>query len=109
MILVTDGGGKHSGARRAAPAPSSSGRRRLVLGVSCALLVVAWIVLVKAAIDFGQSARGGDSSAWIFLVIASLGAIACLFAGLLLGVRLLVALGVLSEVPRVAGGRRARR
>jgi hypothetical protein len=109
MFLVTDGGGRHSGARRAAQRPSSSGRRRLLLGGGCVLLVIAWIVLVKAAIDFGRSARAGDGSAWIFLVIASLGAIACLFAGLVLGVRLLVALNVLSEVPRVAGGRRARR
>ena len=109
MTLVTDGGGKHSGARRAAHPPSSSGRRRLVLGVGCCLLVIAWIVLVKAAIDFGRSARGGDGTAWIFLVVACLGAIACLFAGLLLGVRLLVAFGVIREVPRVAGGRRARR
>jgi hypothetical protein len=109
MIFVTDGGGKHSGARRAAHRPSSSGRRRLVFGVGCCLLVIAWIVLVKAAIDFGRSARAGDGSAWIFLAIASLGAIACMFAGLVLGVRLLVALGVFSEVPRVAGGRRAKR
>lgn len=80
-----------------------------MLGVACLVLVVAWVVLVKAAIDFGRDARGGESSGWIFLAVASLGAIACLFAGLLVGTRLLVALGVLSEVPRAAGGRRAQR
>lgn len=109
MMLVTDGGGKHSGARRAARTPSSAGRKRWLLAGGCVLLVIAWIVLVRAAISFGRTARGGDASAWFFLAVASLGAIACLFAGLLVGTRLLVALGVLSEVPRVAGGRRARR
>lgn len=84
-------------------------RRRSLLGLGCLALVVAWWLLVRAAIDFGRAARGGQGSGWFFLAIASIGAMACLFAGLLVGTRLLVALGVLSEVPRVAGGRRVKR
>jgi hypothetical protein len=71
--------------------------------------VVAWGVLVRAAIDFGRGARDGQGSGWFFLAMASAGAIACLFAGLLVGTRLLVALGIIAEVPRVGGGRRAKR
>ena len=109
MFLVTHAGGKHSGNRRAARTPSGAGRKLAVLALGSLALVVAWVVLVRAAIDFGRTARAGDGSAWIFLVIASLGAMACLFAGLMVVVRLLVALHVISEVPRVAGGRRAKR
>lgn len=100
--------GKRAGSRKAA-APSGSVRVTALLAGACLFLVIAWWVLVRAAIDFGRSARDGDGLAWLFLAVASLGAMACLFAGLLVGVRLLVALGVLREVPAVAGGRRAKR
>jgi len=106
---VTEGTGKRAGPRRAAHRPRRSGRVRWLLLGACLALVVAWVFLVKAAIDFGRSARAGETAGWFFLTLASLGAIACLFAGLLIGVRLLVAMGVISEVPRAAGGRRARR
>jgi len=109
MTLVNEGAGKRAGARRAAHRTTASLRTRLLLAGGCLLLVAAWGVLVKAAVDFGRTARGGDATAWVFLGVASLGAIACLFAGLLVGTRLLVALGVIREVPAVAGGRRARR
>ena len=46
--------------------------------------LVAWGFLVWAAIDFGRTARGGDGQAWLFLAIASLGAVACLFLSLML-------------------------
>jgi hypothetical protein len=59
----------------------------LSLGVT--LLVVAWGYLVFAAIDFGSEARGGRGEAWWFLGLASLGAVACLFAGLMLVARIL--------------------
>jgi len=104
-----EGAGKRAGPRRAAHRPRGSGRLRWLLLGACLALVVAWVVLVKAAIDFGRSARGGESMGWLFLGLASLGAIACLFAGLLIGTRLLVVLGVIRELPRAAGGRRARR
>ena len=79
--------------------------------------MVAWGYLVYLAIDFGTSARSGQSSSWAFLALASLGAVACLFTGLMLIARLLRALGITTAPdepsqpapPRVAGGRRAAR
>ena len=64
----------------------------LALGVT--LSVVAWGYLVWAAVDFGAEARGGNGDAWKFLVLASIGAVACLFLGLMLIARLLRALGI---------------
>jgi hypothetical protein len=58
------------------------------------LAVVAWGYLVFAAIDFGATARNGDSQAWWFLALASLGAVACLFGGLILIARLVRLLGL---------------
>jgi hypothetical protein len=64
------------------------------------LCVAAWGYLVWAAIEFGSTARGGDNASWIFLGMASLGAVACLFAGLMLIARLLRSLGLIaSAVP----------
>lgn len=80
--------------------------------------VVAWGYLVFAAIDFGTQARDGRSEAWLFLAVSCLGAVCCLFAGLLIGSRLLVAAGLLRPpaapdaelpAPRPVGGRRAAR
>ncbi len=69
----------------------------LALGVT--LCVVAWGYLVWAAIDFGAEARGGNDEAWKFLALASLGAVACLFAGLMLIARLLRAMGITKPPP----------
>lgn len=60
------------------------------------LAVVAWGYLVYAAIDFGAMARDGNPDAWWFLAVASLGAVACLFVGLILAARLLRRLGITS-------------
>ena len=65
----------------------------LPLAVGITLCVVAWGYLVKAAIDFGTTARGGESQAWTYLGLASLGAVACLFIGLMLIARIGRALG----------------
>ena len=78
------------------------------------LSVVAWGYLVYAAIDFGATARGGQSSAWWFLALASLGAVACLFVALMLLSRLVQGLGLSGQErtekpPRTPGGRRAAR
>ena len=94
----------------------------LLIGVAITLCVIAWGYLVYAAIDFGTAARGGNSSAWMFMALACLGAIACLFVGLLLVARLMRALGVTtpppssssssslsSAEPRPVGGKRAAR
>src|SRR3954451_14518850 len=66
--------GRHAGKRRAEPAPeperaSSGGARGPLLGLALGvtLSVVAWGYLVYAAIDFGSSARGGQTRAWVFL------------------------------------------
>ena len=65
-----------------------SRRTTLVLAVSVTATLVAWGVLVLAAIDFGREARSGEPAAWAFLALSTLGAAACLFVTLLLGARL---------------------
>lgn len=117
---LVESSGKHAGKRHAeaaAPVPEPTDRPRarlLALALGVTLAVVAWGYLVYAAIDFGAQARGGDGAAWAFLALASLGAVACLFVGLLLVARLLRTLGVLKAdeppaLPRPPGGKRAAR
>lgn len=109
--------GKRAGTRRGPKKKRGVNRGALLLAAGITLCVVAWGYLVFAAIDFGTSARGGESAAWGLLLLASLGAVACLFAGLMLVARLLRALGVTSSdsdtatpaSPRTPGGRRAAR
>lgn len=92
--------GKRAGAR-----PRRGFRADLaLLALGVTLAVVAWGYLVFAAIDFGTSARGGDSAAWGFLALAAVGAVACLFVGLMLLARLLRALGIISGPPPAGGG-----
>ena len=107
--------GSHSGPR---PAQPHRTRRLLVHAVGVTALVVAWGYLVWAAIDFGTTAREGRAAAWWFLALASLGAMACLFAGLMLAARLLRILGLVAPAaapgedpapPRPKGGKRAAR
>ena len=115
-------GGKRAGSRRGARPKKSFRPGLLVLAAGITLAVVAWGYLVYAAIDFGSTARGGDSTAWWFLALASVGAVACLFFGLMLVARLLRGLGITKppeptdsasdgsgEPPRPIGGRRAAR
>ena len=71
----------------------------LLLALGITGCVIAWGYLVYAAIDFGTEAREGDSGAWWFLALASVGAVACLFAGLMLVARLSRALGITSAPP----------
>ena len=114
-VLV--GSGKRVGPRR---------KRRfdavlLLLAVAVTACMVAWGYLVKAAIDFGVTARGGESDAWLFLGLASLGAVACLFVGLILVAKVFRRLTkppggssptpdkTTLEQPRIPGGRRAMR
>jgi hypothetical protein len=108
-------GGKRAGSRRGARPPRTLNKAALAIGAAITLCVVAWGYLVYAAIDFGTAARGGSSSAWTFMGLACLGAIACLFVGLLLVARLLRALGITEvpdrpeKTPRTPGGKRAAR
>lgn len=116
--------GKRAGSRRGAKQTTSFNLPALALALAITACLIAWGYLVYLAIDFGTSARAGESGAWAFLALASLGAVACLFAGLLFVSRLLRALGIttdptvdapLSQAPpapvpaRQPGGRRAAR
>lgn len=108
--------GKRAGSRRAAPASRRLSRATLAICVGITVCVVAWGYLVYAAIDFGTAGRGGSgSSAWMFMALACLGAIACLFVGLMLVARLSRTLGITREPPapdappRPVGGKRAAR
>jgi hypothetical protein len=69
----------------------------------------AWFFLVLAAIDFGGSAKNGNRAAWLFMLVATLGAIACLVFVLGLVSRGLTALGVVGgdKTPTTTGGHRA--
>jgi hypothetical protein len=117
---VGSAGGKRAGSRRGPRRRSRPSPHVLLLTGGITAMVIAWGYLVWAAIDFGAAARGGEQVAWAFLALASLGAVACLFAGLMLGVRLLRMLGILSPValgdqaepdrpPAPKGGKRAAR
>ncbi|GGO72197.1 hypothetical protein [Nocardioides deserti] len=110
--------GKRAGSRRGAKRRTGFSPRLALLALGITLLVVAWGYLVYAAIDFGATARGGESAAWAFLALASVGAVACLFVGLMLVARLLRELGITSppppketepDRPAAPGGRRAAR
>lgn len=117
--------GKRAGSRKGTRAPRQLRPRLLALALAVTAAVVAWGYLVYAAIDFGTAARDGDSASWAFLALASVGAVACLFVGLLLVARLLRELGITSTptgaapdgdgedleptAPRPPGGRRAAR
>ncbi len=61
----------------------------LLLAGGVTLTLVAWGVLLYAAVDFGQAAEKGQSSAWVFLAIAVIAASICLSLGLYLMVRII--------------------
>lgn len=87
--------------KRAAPKQKAGFRPALaVLALGITLSVVAWGYLVWAAIDFGARARGGEDGAWWLLGLASVGAVAALFAALMLVARLLRALGITQPPPQ---------
>jgi hypothetical protein len=86
--------GKRAGTRKGRRGPIRL--RPAVLGYAAAITgaVVAWGFLVFAAINFGVNALNGQTAGWAFLALASLGAVACLFVGLMLLARLGRALGL---------------
>jgi hypothetical protein len=119
--VTGDGDGKRAGSRRGPRRRKGVRPVLLLLALGVTASVVAWGYLVYAAIDFGSTARDGDSTAWWFLALASVGAVACLFFGLMLVAQLLRRLGITRppESPaagpppeqgqRPVGGRRAAR
>jgi hypothetical protein len=86
-----------AGARRGERRRRGFPPRLAGIAVASVVALAAWGFLVWAAIDFGRTARGGDSQAWWFLGIASLGAVVCLFLSLMLLTLLLRKLGILEE------------
>ena len=107
-------GGKHGGSRRGPRPARRLQPALLLLALGVTACIVAWGYLVYAAIDFGSSARSGDSTAWWFLALASVGAVACLFIGLMLVAAITRRLGITGglspkptdgEPPRPVGGR----
>jgi hypothetical protein len=86
-----------AGARRGEKQKRGFDPRLAGLGAASVVLLVAWVFLVRAAISFGRDGRGGDGTAWVFLAIASTGAVACLFLSLMLGTLILRRLGILEE------------
>jgi hypothetical protein len=87
------GAGKRAGSRQKAGFRADL----LLLAVGITFSIVAWGYLVLAAIDFGATARhDGKTAAWLYLVLASLGAMACLFLGFMLAVRFARAIGLAS-------------
>jgi hypothetical protein len=107
--------GRHTapGRVRHTPTRTPTGRRLLLPALGVTATFVAWGLLVLAAIDFGGQARAGSSLAWAFLALATVGATACLFLTLILGARLVGALGARGSPappdPHPVGGRRAAR
>jgi len=114
--------GKHSGdwapeteaAEPAYAAPKPTQRAILFLALILSVTLVAWGVLVYAAIDFGKEARSGEPTAWGLLVVSTIGAAACLFVTLIVGARTLRLVAGRRNSPKdlppppPAGGRRRR-
>jgi hypothetical protein len=90
------GPGRHAGPARleAPPAPKrrSSAVPLFFLALGITGSMVAWGYLVYLAIDFGTAARDGETRAWAFLALATVGGIACLFLALTLGTRFAIRL-----------------
>jgi hypothetical protein len=85
------------GARRAAKPKRSLQPKLVALALAAVAALVGWGVLVWLAVDYGRSARGGDSGKWAYLAAASIGAVVCLFLCLWLGTLLLRRLGILDD------------
>jgi RsiW-degrading membrane proteinase PrsW (M82 family) len=99
--------GDHMGEGAAEVSTDDTGlpwRKILLLALGVTATLVAWGVLVYAAIDFGSEARSGEQTAWVLLAITTLGAAACLFVTLLLGARILPLFqhGAATAKPRTA-------
>lgn len=90
---------KHSGSRRGPKKRSLPPPGVFGLALAMTAAVIAWGYLVFLAIDFGTSVRSGQTQAWWFLAMTSVGAVLCLFLGLVLVARILRAVGLTSAPP----------
>lgn len=100
--------GKHTGEPVEESGPPLR-KRLLALTLGVTATLVAWGFLVWAAIDFGGKARDGESLGWLFLLLATLGATACLFVTMILTQKLLGTLRGEAPRPPTPGGKRAAR
>lgn len=91
--------GKHSG-EAVEESPGLGTLLRLVLSMLATL--AAWGALVWLAIHFGGLAKTGQTTAWALMVIAGVGAAACLFLGIIVATRLIVTAGVMRRVTHIA-------
>jgi hypothetical protein len=98
-------GGRRRAAAKRSGLGAVSSLLLLVLGVVAS--VAAWVFLVRAAIDFGHTALGGQAPAWAFAGGATLGAIGCLLLTFVLLARVGRVLGIGSGY-RPRRSRRAR-
>lgn len=95
--FVATGGGKRAGTRRG-PKQSRSWRPDvLAYAAGTTLATIGWGLLVWLAIRSGTSARAGSGQHWLWLALASLGAIACLFVAMMLLARISRTLGITSR------------
>lgn len=104
--------GKHEGSSEPEAEAVVDRQRLFKHALGLTLTLIAWGLLVWLAIDFGTEARTGSGLAWFFLLIATLGATACLFLGLSIGARLMGLMKGSEPVeppPRIQGGKRAAR
>ena len=99
----------HSGRRRAVVERKSRGPYLYLVSVVLGALIstVAWVYLVRAAIDFGRTAMDGRAPAWAFAGAATIGATVCLLLVFALLHRGLRALGWARDLqaPRYSGRR----
>ena len=71
--------------------------RGLLLLLAGLVAAGAWVFLVRAAIEFGHTARTGQHSAWWYAAAATVGAAACLLLVFSLCARALMRLGLIRE------------
>lgn len=80
--------------------PRPGARRPLQTAIGIAGVLAAWGALTLLAIKFARSAAAGQAMGWIFMAVAGIGAVACLYLALMLIIR--VATGASSTaVPEV--------